>query len=246
MPSKRLELGCRFGRLVVLREVASHRTPNGSIVRRVECECDCGEVGVFGLPRLRNGGTKSCGCLGREQRAKRWTTHGGTGRPEYRVWSGIKGRCCNDSDSGYASYGGRGIKVCERWRESFAAFLEDMGERPSPEHSIDRIDNDGDYCPENCRWATRAEQSRNMRSNVFIEHEGESLCVADWAKRYGMTPSMLARRLASGWEFADALSAPPYQGDSAFYLTPLAKRDAAWYREYERRKRLEETWVSLP
>ena len=230
----KVEMGDRFGRLVVIREVATHRTPNGSSVRRVECECDCGEVGEFRLPGLRSGHTKSCGCLVGDVNSEHVTTHGGSGTPEYTVWRGMLARCKDQSSD---RYGGRGIRVCERW-ESFENFLADMGPRPSSEHSIDRYpDNDGDYEPGNCRWATRVEQMRNTSVNRMVTHNGETLCVAEWAERYGMSSSMLNNRLHAGWSFEKSVSSESNRGDdSAFMRTPIKDRDAAWYREYERRK----------
>lgn len=232
LTAKPVSAGDRFNRLVVIRELASVKTPNGTVNRMVECRCDCGAVKAFRLPLLRNGKTKSCGCFGLESRRARATVHGGTGTVEYRIWMGMKARCADLEDE---SYGGRGIRVCERWLESFAAFLEDMGPRPSPEHSIDRFPNqNGNYEPGNCRWATAKEQGRNRRDNVLIERNGETLCVAEWAERYGISPVMLNGRLAAGWEFEAAVSTPPRKGGVGFYTTPIKQRDAAWYREYER------------
>ena len=223
-----------YGRLEVLQEVESVRTPNGTTVRRVECRCSCGVVKVYRLPLLRNGTTVSCGCWSREVKSKRMFRHGGAGTPEHGIWLGIRNRCADLSN---ANYGGRGIRVCARWQESFAAFLEDMGPRPTPKHSIDRFpDNDGNYEPGNCRWATKKEQARNTRVNQMVTRDGETLCIAEWAERYGVSASMLAGRLNSGWEFERAVSAASYGGgDRAFYLVPISKRDANWYREYARR-----------
>jgi hypothetical protein len=136
-------------------------------------------------------------------------THGESSAPEYRVWSGMRDRCSNPNADKYDRYGGRGIQVCDRWNRSFSAFLDDMGRRPSSDHQIDRIDNDGPYSPENCRWATRAEQSRNRSTSRFIELNGERLCLKDWAARIGIGPASLRRRIKRGWDLAEALSAPP-------------------------------------
>lgn len=230
--------GDRFGRLVVLRELESVRTPNGTVFRRVECRCDCGVVRDFRLPMLRNGNTRSCGCLMRDHCAQRLSKHGGTGTPEYAVWLSMRARCADLSNK---NYGGRGIRVCDRWQDSFEAFLEDMGPRPSPKHSIDRYpDKNGNYEPSNCRWATSKQQARNTRDNRMVSHGGETMCVAAWAARYGISPSVLCNRLNRGWDFENAVSTPPGEGyrcgDGSFYRTPLSKRDAAWYREYERRE----------
>jgi hypothetical protein len=164
------------------------------------------------------------------------TTHGKSGSPEHRIWLAMRSRCRPVSEGGHERYGGRGISVCERWAGLFDSFLEDMGERPSDKHSIDRIDNDGDYEPGNCRWATSAEQSRNTSVNRMVTHDGETLCIADWAERYGLRPSMLSGRLNAGWDFERAVTTPSRRGDDAAFLqTPISDRDAEWYREYDRR-----------
>jgi hypothetical protein len=128
--------------------------------------------------------------------------------PENRIYFTILSRCENKNVTAYKNYGGRGIKMCERWRNSFDAFYEDMGQRPGPEYSIDRIDNDGDYSPENCRWATRTEQSRNRRSNHLVEAFGKKQCIADWADELGVTFQLIKDRLRRGWCVTKALLIP--------------------------------------
>ncbi len=130
---------------------------------------------------------------------------------EYRAWEHMKNRCYRPTVPGYKNYGGRGIRVCDRWlgEDGAANFLADMGPRPSAKHSVDRIDNDGDYTPENCRWATRAEQSRNRRRNVMLTHDGLTMCVADWADRLGIKRATLQIRVRRGWSVARMLTTPP-------------------------------------
>lgn len=130
-------------------------------------------------------------------------------KPEYNVWIGMLHRCANPKRYGYYRYGGRGIRVCERWQASFEDFLADMGPRPSPDHSIDRIDNDGHYEPGNCRWATDAEQRRNRSDNRVLCFRGESRCLTDWAAKLGLTDSTIQYRLdVMRWSVDRALTEP--------------------------------------
>jgi hypothetical protein len=128
--------------------------------------------------------------------------------PEYRSWRGMKTRCLNTRDHMYPKYGGRGIGICDRWRDSFEAFLADMGPKPTPRHSIERIDNNGNYEPSNCRWATNTEQSRNRRNTRHITHEGETMCISAWAYKAGISVQTLHTRLRNGMPISAALTHP--------------------------------------
>lgn len=142
----------------------------------------------------------------------RHVKHGLRKLPEYRIWQAIKDRVFNPLCKDYPNYGGRGIRVCERWTcktEGVVNFYTDMGPRPSPEHSIDRINNDGDYCPENCRWTTRKSQNRNQRSNHLLTYNGKTQCIAAWAEEIGIAFGALSLRIAKGWTTERALTTPP-------------------------------------
>lgn len=126
--------------------------------------------------------------------------------PEYEAWRSIRGRCLNPNDQAYPSYGGRGITICDDWRDSFPAFLRDVGPRPSAEHSIDRIDNNQGYEPGNVRWSTRTEQGRNKRNNHLLTLNGETRCVSEWAEVIGIQATTLFRRIRKGWTVERALT----------------------------------------
>lgn len=212
--ASRLE-GQTFGRLTVIERAGSLTLSNGKRRAQWRCRCSCGAETLSTTNRLTMGNTRSCGCLMVETQRLNRRTHGAAGTrrgdpalPEYGVWVGMRDRCCRPSNKYFANYGGRGITVCERWREDFAAFLADMGARPSEAHSIDRIDNNAGYSPENCRWATRHEQTRNTRRTRLIAFRGETLCLLDWAARIGIAREVIAGRLNRGWSVERALTAP--------------------------------------
>ena len=171
-------IGERHGNLVIVGIKGSGR----HII--AECVCDCGnrcEIGIQCLLDKRHG--HSCGCMN----GKQSIIHGKSKTTEHRIWRGMIQRCYNTNTTHYKNYGGRGIEVCDRWRYSFLNFFNDMGARPSPKHSIDRIDNDGPYSPENCRWATQEEQAKNKRNVIKIEYKGGIYTCSELAKILGLT-----------------------------------------------------------
>lgn len=201
MPAKRDITDQRFGRLTAL-----HRDSTDS--RRWVCRCDCGKQKSIQLGHITTGRIKSCGCLVVETTSRRLTTHGkGNAKcPEYRTWKNIKNRCLNPKSEKYEFYSKVGI--CERWRNSFEAFLEDMGEKPSPRHSIERKNNLKGYSKENCIWALPSRQVRNRRVSRMITFMGETRHLYDFAEEYGLDGPIVAQRLAKGWDVERALTMP--------------------------------------
>lgn len=200
MPSvPRIDLvGRQFGQLLVLSEVPrairSHGNP-----RIFLCRCDCGQTTVVRYGNLTSGMTRSCGCT----HWKKVTHHGHAAAeiqtPEYRAWADMINRCTNPNLRNYPNYGGRGIQVCDAWRHSFEAFFAAVGPRPSAQHSLDRIDNEGHYEPGNVRWATKTEQCRNRRACVFLEYGGKRLTLTEWALELGISREATNARRRNGW-----------------------------------------------
>lgn len=199
----REEIGLRFGRYVVI----GHSSPNKTRNRRVVCRCDCGTVKTVPLTYLRNGRSRSCGCYSRDQLIRRNYRHGQTDTSTYQIWRGMIGRCRARFAKKGERYAARGISVCDRWCD-YENFLADMGERPDAKASLGRIDNDGDYCPENCRRETRTQQNRNTSRNHFIEFQGQRKTLSEWAERLGMHHTAILGRLRRGWTTEEAVSRP--------------------------------------
>lgn len=196
--------GDRYGRLTLVEPLP---VINRSGQRVWSVACDCGNVRQIPLSRARSGATRSCGCLVREMSAARFRTHGQSHKTAtYRIWKHIRERCSNPRCRQWPYYGGRGVAVCGRWGR-YENFLADMGEVP-PGETIERIDNDGDYEPDNCRWASRKDQARNRRSNSRITLDGVTLCLAAWADRIGMPQKVIGERIRSGWTAERALTEP--------------------------------------
>jgi hypothetical protein len=200
--------GQRIGRLIV-SSVYQHRMVGRTNRKFYLCHCDCGAETWVGTPGLRSQMTKSCGCLQREKQATGNTKHGLRHLPEYNVWAGMLQRCYYEKHVQFKNYGGRGIVVCDVWRTDFNAFYLDMGPRPSSLHTLDRIDNGGNYSKQNCRWVTMKEQARNTRQNVFVEWRGESKTVAEWSEITGLSYGLLKDRLGIlGWTPERAFTEP--------------------------------------
>ena len=202
-----------------------------------KCRCECGFVSVIPPTNLTRGKSRSCGCLQRrlhkdalfqkrktlveslgqevDQRLEELLQQPANGHPLYLIWKDMRRRCNSKSRQFYEHYGGRGIKVCERWEKSFHLFAFDVGDRPD-NAQIDRIDNDGDYCPENVRWASALQNARNTRKVRKVEFNGKTQCVSEWAEEIGVSPKTLQMRLAKGWSIERALTAPTRKMDNSW------------------------------
>jgi hypothetical protein len=176
------------------------------------CRCECGTARDVRGYTLTGGKSHSCGCLIGEASVRTRTTHGMAtkdGRaPEYQVWAGMKNRCSDPTSDRWHRYGGRGIRVCDRWWNSFESFYADMGPRPGPDYQIDREDNDGNYEPGNCRWVTRVVNANNREASRIIEFGGRSLTITQWARETGLARQALETRLDAGWTVERALTEP--------------------------------------
>jgi hypothetical protein len=203
-----MQAGDIFGRWTVV-EFAGTRTFPSSLDKQWRlwlCRCDCGTERVVLERSLLGGTSKSCGCYNRE-RSKEVNTKYGVRIdriPEYAIWKAMKGRCSNPADPAYANYGGRGITVDPRWQNDFAAFLRDVGPRPSPQHQIDRRDNNLGYTPDNCRWATPHQNMTNRRNTQYVG----DVPLATLAKEYRIAPQVLRFRILKGWDLERALTQP--------------------------------------
>ena len=198
--------GKRFGRLRVL--TVTSRIWDGGNTRRVcDCVCDCGCKVSVPLGHLRSGNTRSCGCLYKDYVEAR-SSKAYCKTLTFKSWQAAKTRCYNPNTKDYANYGGRGIRMCKRWRDSFLYFLEDMGQRPSKKHSLDRIDSNGNYESKNCRWATAREQRLNTSAVHLVTYNGITKCITDWSRDLGGCPQLVIARIKRGWTPEAAVSTP--------------------------------------
>ena len=195
------ETGNKYGKLIVVKR----STNNSKCEARWVCNCSCGKSSIVSGCKLRSGATKSCGC-------NRGNKNKIVDKKTYRSWANMKYRCYRKKNKDYKHYGARGIKVCKRWLNSFDSFCEDMG-KIKPTMTLDRIDNNGDYSPENCRWATMKEQNNNRRYNYSIEFKGKKRNAAQIARMIGMNPGVLQLRLYRGWSIERAINQPVITND---------------------------------
>lgn len=192
-----IPVGTVFGRLTVIGPAVKRGVAGN---RCFPCRCECGRVVFPQSASLRSGRSTACGCVRRKH-------NGQSADPIYKVWVSMIARCHNPNNSGYKNYGARGIRVCDRWRESFGNFIADVGERPG-RVELDRIDVDGHYEPGNVRWATRQQNMWNQRRTRLVTHNGETLPILEWSRRTGLSWSTIYNRLQRGYSESEAVSAP--------------------------------------
>lgn len=223
MRKRQYLIGKKFGRLKVISEAPSRTYPCGQSPRRSVCRCDCGKIIEVSNSHLTTGQIQSCKCLRREIVTAACFVHGHTpwGKPQsrtYQCWSKMISRCIHPSQHGFKNYGGRGISVCQRWM-SFVNFLSDMGDKPEGK-TIERINNNGNYEPGNCRWATQKEQQRNRRNNRILTVCGITACLAALCEHFGLYSSLVQNRLKSGWTVYNAFTTPILRPQSGRAKTP--------------------------
>ena len=208
MPRKIIPVGARFTRLQVVAAPVAHRTPSGYLYYLYPCVCDCGNRTMPSRKALVDGRSMSCGCLFAETRGQASTTHGMRHTRTWDIWQHMLNRCRNPNIRDWKHYGGRGITVCERWHK-FEHFFADMGECPAG-LSLDRWpNNEGNYEPGNCRWATDLQQARNCRSNTIYTVAGITDCLTALCERLGAKYHMIKARLQRGWTVEAAFTEPP-------------------------------------
>ena len=198
----RIKVGHKFGKYTVVHPLVGYKRGRPYWL----CYCECGRFRPMREDAIEVG--RQCICVTQEIRAASTRTHGRSSSKVYNTLRKMIDRCHNPRNTRFRDYGARGIAVCQEWRDSFEAFYAHVGDPPSSGHSINRIDNDRGYEPGNVRWATRREQQQNMRTSRLITHNGETLCVSEWARRVGLKPGTIRRRLDMGWPIPEVLEAP--------------------------------------
>jgi hypothetical protein len=192
-------IGKNFNELTLLSESLPHFTKSGHKHRTGIFKCSCGKQKKIQISSVINGITKSCGCLSNSKASKRMSKinhkHGYYGTSEYNSWISMRKRCNNLKHKSFKDYGARGINVCDSWNKSFSSFIKDMGTKPSKEFSLERLDNNKGYNKENCVWASKKDQAKNQRSNVFLSANGETKCLSEWASILGFSFQKLNYRL---------------------------------------------------
>lgn len=193
--------GEKYGILTIIKEVKQRKG-----LREFLCECDCGNIFTTALKRLRNGGCKSCGCVGKSKLSKLRTKHGLSSHPLYHTYCSMIDRCYNVKNPRYNDYGSRGINVCDEWINSFRVFINDMGKKPKGNYSLDRTDNNGSYTPLNCQWNDKIGQANNTRDTVRLTFKGKCRNLLEWSKITGISRGNLYSRYRRGWSHKKILT----------------------------------------
>ena len=200
-------IGKKFARLTIIAIAPLEFFDNGSKKSMVMCRCDCGNIGKYHFTRVKCGHIKSCGCYKSEIHQQTHTTHNRTNTPLYNVWRGMKARCHRKNDPGYKHYGGRGIRVCDRWINDPEAFMAwALANNYSKGLDIDRINVDGDYEPDNCRFVTRSVNNKNRRSSRIYQYNGKTKSLSEWAKIFNIKYGTLYKRMYGGLKFEEAIN----------------------------------------
>lgn len=217
--------GKKFGKLTAIRRTDDYISPSGHHATRWLCQCDCGNTVYIAAHQLKSGKTKSCGCYQKERASESNRTHGLSKERLYFTWKDMRSRCQNPRSKEYANYGGRGILLCKEW-EDYLKFREWALSHGYQENlTIDRIDNDKGYCPENCRWATRTQQNRNMRRNHHVTYHGKDYIAAELARKAGIGKSVFLNRIMNeGFTVEEAVELPAIRGKSKRQLTDISER----------------------
>ncbi len=217
MTKLKSHIGIRYGRLLVIDDSLYQHPPSGK-VRACKVQCDCGTIKIVRLNTLVLGLTQSCGCIFTEMIVKRNTKHGLSKDPLYGMWLGMKNRCYIKSNNEYHNYGGRGIKVCDEWRSDFVSFHKWAYSHGYQKGlTIDRIENDGNYEPNNCRWATHVEQGQNRSNNHKLYFNNKYQTLSQWAREVDLSPGVILSRIKRGWSTEKILTTPKLIGSPYAY-----------------------------
>lgn len=182
-------------------------------------KCHCGEKILCKIYSITSGSTKSCGCIRNGKNTARSKKHGMYNTVEYAAWESMKSRCYNIKSAGYKDYGGRGIVVCEEWKNSFSVFYKDMGDKPEKNYSLERLDVNGNYEKSNCKWGTKEEQDRNRRNNIYIHYKGETKILKDWERKTGIPQQTIRKRMIKNLPLEEVFN-PDYKYTKKYEYLP--------------------------
>lgn len=240
------KVGQKYGRITILDIYPYKKGDGGTRKGLVVCDCTPDKSYEMNIYNLGTGHTQSCGCYAVEKATSDSTTHGYSKSQVYKIYMGMIARCYKENSTSYPRYGAKGVSVCNRWKESFENFLEDMGEPPEG-MSLDREDNKGNYTPENCRWSTNKQQSNNRSNNILINYKGKTQTLSQWAEELGFNYHSLIYRLERGWSHEKTLSTPIIDCNKYHTFKGETKSHQEWAKLYNLkestlRHRLKKGW----